>query len=332
MRRSLNIIAALVFPLIFNSCFKEDDMVFAHEQGTVLEGSVSMGNLYGTRIFYDLRENCTAASGPVTEWDLSFASSGEGWTIRLNSSKFMYAGNTRDTSFQQEPVAGDLEMVFDASNGDPDSTAIGEWVVQSEDTAWSYREVYLLDLGMDSAGNLLGFMKVQFETEGRDYRIRYARPTAADEQVRVISRDPLRDRIYFSFKNGVVDVAPPPADWSLLFTKYTTMLVTDEGENYPYIVNGVLLNPNGVRAALDTIHDFTEMQLADTLDLELTNRSDVIGYEWKYYDFDAGVYSIVPGMNYVIRDRDGFFYKFRFIDFYNNSGMKGSPRFEFVRL
>ena len=66
--------------------------------------------------------------------------------------------------------------------------------------------------------------------------------------------------------------------------------------------------------------------------LEYTTRADVIGYDWKYYDFDAGVYTIVPDMNYVIRDREGFFYKFRFVDFYSDLGVKGYPTFEFVRL
>ena len=55
-----------------------------------------------------------------------------------------------------------------------------------------------------------------------------------------------------------------------------------------------------------------DMVLADTIDLELTNRADVIGYDWKYYNFDAGLYTIVPGLAYVIKDRDGFYYKLRF--------------------
>lgn len=332
MHRLHTFLPGLITALLVTSCFQEDTMVVPHVQGDLLEGQVAMGGLYGTQVFYDLLENEVAASGPVTAWDLSFASSGERWTIRLNSSKFMVAGNSGDTTFTQDLVAAELDMKFDASHGDPDSTAIGDWVVQTGDTIWSRREVYLLDLGMDEAGNLLGFMKVQFETTGPDYRIRYARPPAADEQVRVINRDPQQESIYFSFQKGIVEVAPRSSEWSLLFTKYTTMLVTNEGENYPYIVNGVLLNPNGVAAALDTIHDFMEMELADTLDLQLTTRADVIGYEWKYYNFDAGVYTIVPGMNYVIRDRDGFYYKLRFIDFYNDTGEKGNPRFEYVRL
>ena len=92
------------------------------------------------------------------------------------------------------------------------------------------------------------------------------------------------------------------------------------------------VSPEGTAAALDTIHEFSEIAISDTAALNLTTRADVIGYDWKYYNFDAGVYTIVPGMNYVIRDRDGFYYKLRFVDFYNNTGEKGNPVFEYVRL
>ncbi|MBE9519228.1 MAG: hypothetical protein IMY68_11685, partial [Bacteroidetes bacterium] len=127
-------------------------------------------------------------------------------------------------------------------------------------------------------------------------------------------------------------IAPQADQWSLLFSKYTTMLVTDEGDDYPYLVVGILLNPNGVAAAMDTIHNFMDMDSDDITELEYSTHADAIGYDWKYYNFDAGVYTIVPDMNYVIRDRDGFFYKFRFVDFYSDEGVKGYPTFEFVRL
>jgi hypothetical protein len=41
---------------------------------------------------------------------------------------------------------------------------------------------------------------------------------------------------------------------------------------------------------------------------------------------------IIEGLNYVVLDREGYFYKLRFISFYNNSGEKGYPTFEFQRL
>jgi hypothetical protein len=327
-----HLLTYLLLVMLSTACFLEDEMVPPHEQGDVLEGSVAMGTLYGTQAYYDLHGNQVAASGPVTAWDLSFACAPDDWTIRLNSANFMYAGNSMDTSFQQEMSAEDLDMLFDASHGDPDSTAIGRWFDQTEDSTWSLRQVYLVDRGTDSEGMPRGLVKIQFETDGIDYRLRFANNGSSVETTYEIHRDPERDQIYFSFDEGQVDVAPLPGQWSILFSKYTTMLVTNEGENYPYIVNGVLLNPNGTAAALDTIHDFSEIAISDTAALNLTTRADVIGYDWKYYNFDAGVYTIVPGMNYVIRDRDGFYYKLRFVDFYNNTGEKGNPVFEYVRL
>lgn len=327
-----NLIIHILPFVLLSGCFLEDEMVLPHEQGDVLEGSVAMGTLYGIQAYYDLHNNQIAASGPVTGWDLSFACAPEDWTIRLNSANFMYAGNSGDTSFQQELTVEELEMLFDASHGDPDSTAIGKWNEQTEDSTWSLRHVYLVDRGTDEAGIPRGIVKIQFETAGIDYRLRFANNGSNVETTYEIHRDPEQDQVFFSFEQGMVDVAPLPDQWSLLFSKYTTMLVTNEGENYPYIVNGVLLNPNGTAAALDTIHEFSEIVLSDTASLELTTRADVIGYEWKYYNFDAAVYTIVPGMHYVIRDRDGFYYKLRFVDFYNDTGEKGYPAFEYVRL
>ncbi|MCK4745914.1 MAG: HmuY family protein, partial [Bacteroidales bacterium] len=201
-----------------------------------------------------------------------------------------------------------------------------------EDTAWSYREVYLLDRGLDERNREMGNKKVQFDIQGNDYVVRHANQDHSGDTTVVIGRDDNLDCIYYSFEKGVVDLAPLQDSWSLLFSRYTTMLQTDLGEDYPYLVTGVLLNPNGVAAALDTIHEFSEIEISDTLDLELTSRADVIGYEWKYYNFDAGLYTIVPEFNYVIRDRDGFYYKLRFIDFYNDTGEKGFPLFEYIRL
>jgi hypothetical protein len=189
-----------------------------------------------------------------------------------------------------------------------------------------------VDRGSDELGTPIGIKKVQFDILGDKYLVRYSNADNSQDTTVTIDRDPVMERVYFSFENGVMEIAPEPDQWSLLFTRYTTMLVTDEGEDYPYLVVGVLLNPNGVAAVRDTIHPFMDLNSDDLADQEFTTQSDVIGYEWKDYDFDAGVYTIVPDMTYVIRDRDGFFYKLRFVDFYSDLGVKGYPKFEFVRL
>jgi hypothetical protein len=314
------------------SCFKEEEMVPPHEQGDLTEGAAAIGSSYENQVYFDLSENKEVSSNNLSVWDLSFESSSGGWTIRLNSAKFMLAGNSFDTAFSATLVQEDLDMLFDKSDGNPDSTAIGAWFELSEDSIWSHSHVYLVDRGSDDLGQSLGFKKVQFDILGNDFIIRYADPDNSGDTLVRIGRDPSMDQVYFSFDTGIREIAPRPELWSLLFTKYTTMLVTDEGDDYPYLVVGVLLNPNGVIAALDTTHNFMDLDGSVLPELEFTRRSDVIGYEWKDYNFDDGVYTIVPGLNYVIRDRDGFYYKLRFVDFYNDLGVKGYPKFEFVRL
>ena len=326
------LLLTLFILLSLPSCFKEEEMVPPHEQGDLEEGVAAIGSLYENQVYFDLLGNEEVSSNNLSVWDLSFESSTGGWVIRLNSAKFMLAGNSYDTTFSAALVRDDLNMKFDKSDGNPDSTAIGPWFDRSEDSTWSLRHVYLLDRGSDDLGQSLGYKKVQFDILGDDFIVRYANTDNSGDTIVQISRDPSMDQIYFSFDTGITEIAPQPGLWRLLFTRYTTMLVTDEGEDYPYLVVGALLNPNGVSAALDTAHNFMDLDSDMLTELEFTIQSDVIGYEWKYYNFDDGVYTIVPDMNYVIRDRDGFFYKLRFVDFYNDLGVKGNPKFEFVRL
>ena len=322
----------LFFLLILGSCFPEDERVEPHDPGDLEVGQVAMGSFYGQQVWYDLSANKVASEGAITDWDLSFDITPGSYCIRLNSARFMYAGNTFDTTFSQDILLVDPEMRFDKSDGNPDSTALGAWYTIEEEVVQSRRFVYLLDLGVDARNKEQGLKKVQFDLSDGDYLIRYSDPGQATDTTVLIPRNGASARLYFSFEDGVVDPAPLPATWSLLFTRYTTMLFTDLDEEYPYLVTGALLNPEGVTAALDTIHEFEEITIADTTELELTPQADIIGWEWKYYDFDAGLYTILPEFTYVIRDRDGFYYKLRFIDFYNDLGEKGHPKFEFIRL
>jgi hypothetical protein len=59
---------------------------------------------------------------------------------------------------------------------------------------------------------------------------------------------------------------------------------------------------------------------------------DFIGYDWKYYDFETGSYTVDFSRSYIIRTRAGFYFKLRFAGFYNASGEKGYPVIEFQRL
>ena len=56
---------------------------------------------------------------------------------------------------------------------------------------------------------------------------------------------------------------------------------------------------------------------------------NTIGYDWKAYT--GSTYVTYSHMNYIIRNRNGIYYKLHFIDFLA-AGIKGNPKWEFQRL
>jgi hypothetical protein len=82
--------------------------------------------------------------------------------------------------------------------------------------------------------------------------------------------------------------------------------------------------------------DFQSINRDAVQSLEFTTIQDEIGYDWKDVTGDVTSgnisYVIIEGLNYIIRDQEGFYYKLRFISFYNNEGEKGYPTFEYQKL
>ena len=98
------------------------------------------------------------------------------------------------------------------------------------------------------------------------------------------------------------------------------------------MVTGVLANRNGVQTAQVFDKDFAEISSEDIGSYEFSDAIDVIGYDWKYYDFSLANYTINLDQNYIIKTTEGVFYKLHFIDFYNDNGDKGTPTFEIQKL
>jgi hypothetical protein len=198
----------------------------------------------------------------------------------------------------------------------------------------------VIDRGYDATGNLRGIRKIVFqEVTDSTYSFRYANLDGSNENTFTIFKDPTRNLICFSFDEGgkQLNLEPPKEDWDLLFTQYTTLLYTDEGDPYPYLLTGVITNPAGVLVAQDTIYDFISIDFDKAKSLIYSDALDEIGYDWKdpVGDVSSGnvTYVIVEGRYYVVLDTEGFYYKLRFISFYNlDNGEKGYPTFEFQRL
>lgn len=319
--------------LLLSSCFEEEDRIpLPPTNGEIETGQAAMTNNYEYQVFYDIASNTTVSSNPFPAWDLGFATADTAWHIVLNNALTMYAGNSFSTNFEEVTTAEGLEMNFDNSGGYTDSLAINQWLDTTGETPQPTNYVYVIDLGYDEAFVHRGFVKAVFGISGNSYTVRFAGLDGENEQTVTIAKDSQLNHVCFSFDSGVVPIEPPKDSWTLLFSSYQTMLYTDEGEAVPYLVRGVLLNPYHVAAGLCPVSDFYEITIADTSEVDFSSKQDCIGYEWKYYNFEEGIYTIVPGMYYIIRNNDNFYYRFRFIDFYNEANEKGYPAFEFSRL
>ena len=164
--------------------------------------------------------------------------------------------------------------------------------------------------------------------DARSFRIRYAKLDGSDDHTVTVLRDTARNVTGFSFEKGgaPVTIEPLRGSWDIVFTRYTHVFY-DPGYT-PYAVTGVLLNRSLTVAAIDSTDDFTAIAAADTSRLLFTPALNTIGYEWKAYDLNTGVYTVDTRRAYVIRRRDGFTFKLRFVEFYDDRGERGYPRME----
>jgi len=335
MIRTIRIVTLFLLLLALNSCFKKDEMVPSHPRGPVKTDTIAMTDNYKYQIYFDLASGKAISTNLKTESDLGFECSSKGWKIILNTSDFMKVADLGVIPFGQSHDTTGLKWKFDKSDGNPDSLAFGRWFNISNGDTLSLSHVYAISCGMDQNGNTLGLYQAVFDSlRHGTYYFRFAGLNGLRSHTATVTKDSTVNFRWYSFSSGgaVKNLEPPKNSYDLLFTQYTTLLFTDQGAAYPYLVTGVLLNRNGIEAIKDSLLDFNSVTLGNVNTIPLSSALDVIGYDWKKFDFTAGSYTVRTGIFYVIRDKSGYLYKLRFIGFYNKSGEKGYPVIEYQSL
>ena len=317
----------LIFIVTFGltGCFREELPIPAHEPGDVQVGTVSLGDNYQYQIFINLETNSEITRNKKTDWLLALEASEEGSHIKLNTSLMIAAWNTGQTNFAAvTSVAGfEAGKVWDVPSGNLDSIAL---------TDWKKGTVYVIDRGYDERGTNLGYLKLQYiEVTSSEYKIRLGNLSATEGSEVVIQKNPLYNYTHIDHLGNMVPVEPAKNQWDLVFTQYTH-LFTDMTPLMPYLVAGCLINSYDTRVAKITDMAFENIEYEDVLNLEMSDASDIIGYDWKVYSFDTGSYEVYPEVVYIIKSHTGFYYKFHFTDFYNSSGVKGHPSWELQKL
>lgn len=328
-----NVFLYISLLLVLSSCFKEDEPMPAFEMQT---STIEMGQYYRYQSYFNLASNEVIGINDRNLWDLGFECGDSSWHIVLNTSAYAMIANSGMKEFDQSIDTTGFKWRYDKSDGDPDSTAVGQWfTVEENDTVYP-GYVYVLNRGFDHAGNLRGLRKIAFtHVDSVSYSFRYSDMNGDNYNEFTVFK---KEGIYFtmfSFADGgqQVDFEPLSGSWDLFFTQYTTLLYTNEGEPYPYLVTGVLSNYGHIDMALDTLRAYEDIDRPYASSLDFHHERDFIGYDWKELIGDVNTgdihYEIVPGRNYLIKTSQGLYFKLRFINFYSGSGEKGYPSFQY---
>lgn len=310
------------------SCEKKETPITLPPAGPAVKAAVSMGGDYKNQIFYDFETQKVVKTSEVASWDLAFEAGPTGKHIFMNGGKGIYVYGTGQTEFGGSFVfPSSMEhWEFDSPGGSPDSTGIGEWMNLS--TGESKNEVYMVRLSENE------IYKLQILSVNREkYTIHYGSQFDAVPHVFEIPKNDEYSFIYFSFgQNGhLVQPDPPKQSWDIVFTRYRYIYYSLG--NFPYEINGVLLNKYETTAAIDSVTKFYDINRATAAQLPFSDARDVIGgFGWKSYNFSTSRYDVNPAMNYIIRNRNGKWYKLHFLDFYSATGEKGAPTFEFSEM
>ncbi len=320
-------------------CIKEEQPI---DQSNLQEGltrvEIPIGFDRDKQFYFKMSSGLKVREVNVYDFDIMFDASANGVAVYMNNARFMGAAPTGKFNMNEVNSVNGVQWRYDIASLHPDSTAVGQWITPYNISGTSNGEVYLIHLGFDKQGNILGYKKMQFlSVNSVSYTVRFADLNGGNEATVTINKSDNHNFVYLSFKNGgsQPDIEPPVNDWDLWFTQYTD-LVRSIFDNlfYPYSVNGVIQNPRTVTTAMDSTRNIMDYTLADANLLNFSTRANKIGYDWKLFlsQSATGSYIIKHRNVYFVRLSSTEIYALRFVDFLDNTGTTGFPTFEFRKL
>lgn len=282
---------------------------------------VNMGSDYGNQLFFDLYSQNVVLVNNRENWDLGFKNEENAKSVFLNSSKLMSCTRSSSTDLLSLNSSSGLEFNYDSPNGNNDSTAFGDW--------WNTNSIFIIDRGVSTTGTSLGKIKLKFiSVDTEKYIFEWANlNNTVSSVIDTIFKDNAYRLTTFSFDTGLTQCEPLTTNWQLCFTSYTHIF--EDGT--PYLVTGVLSNEQQIQLTKIDL-DFDAITYSNAITSLYSTDRDIIGYDWKEYNFDISQYVVDMTKTYIIKDINNRIFKLRFIDFYTDSGVKGAPKFELIEL
>jgi hypothetical protein len=318
------------------SCFKKEDPIDLPEGNSEI-ASFYLGQNYTKDVFFDLGTN-TYQERTWADWDIRFDASKDGYAVYINTGKEISVRKidryfVQDLKSQDTNYVKDFPELVEPPEGKPELSAMGGWPTYGKPGSDG---IYAIELKYNSVGR---WKRLQIiNKDDTAYFVRITNIEDKTGEITIIPKNPNQNYTYFSFaSNSIVPNAEPDkGSWDFVFTRYAHIFynVLPDNKPFPYILSGVLSNNNHVEVARDSaVTNFEDIDGNSIGKYQFSTNKNVIGYDWKMHaQGPGGAYSIVPKVTYIIKDTDGNYYKLRFLDYNNEVGQSGYPKFEFIRI
>lgn len=330
-----------------SSCFKKEEAIQLPIGNSEIK-TVFLGKEYEFDTYFDLGTNAYRQN-IRSDWDLRFETSKDGWGIFINTEseivvhKYNMYHLSEPKTFDSLAIM-EMEDLIDKPNGKPEESAFKDWRTYKQGGGASQLHgIYVIEFKRRPLKEK--FIRVQIlNVSDTAYTCRFT-PLydAAGDSILynnsnfIVKKESNQNYTYLTFKGGspnlVPNVEPNKNDWDFVFTRYIEFFDLGSGVILPYPVNGVKSNKFNVLVARDSVSNFNDIDMTYISRYNFSTNEDAIGYDWKSHAYGAGGnYSVNSKIAYIIKDTEGYYYKMRFLDFYNDKAEKGYPKFEFVRI
>ena len=279
-------------------------------QAQVINDQVSMGPGNANMIFYSL-ENGEISQFDQASWDIAFDVAPMGSTALINTglgSELYHYGSMAEWDLVDTAAIDTLTLYLNDhtawangafSQGGDGMFQIGWGTYDVITHVVTGDNVYIQKL-TDGSYKKVALMSL----EGGAYEFKYANIDGSNENTILVDKADYEGK-NFAFMNLATEEMHDiePLEWDMVFMNY----IVDFGGGFTYPVTGCLTNRGVTTQQSDELLDPLYDDALDTL--AMSEDANIIGYDWKSYDMDAGEYVLETERCYFLTSANGAIYR-----------------------
>ncbi|MCC5930115.1 MAG: HmuY family protein [Cyclobacteriaceae bacterium] len=344
-------ISAVPEPLVKGA---SSELLVAFDEVVSASGSMQInggGSEFPNVVFIHLAGNRQTAINR-SNWDLEFYNGDDAFVVKLNGTIPMMARALDKTDFAEVIPADTTGFAASMIVGPNSSTAAAQWIdnpsgdlektaIASISADATQNKIHIINLSnanppSNPADEFIfrGWKMVKIDRDGGAYKIQFANLDGSDKKEARIEKSARHRFSYFSFDNGMVNVAPQDARWDIAWSAYSN-LIPFQGGFLPYFFQDIVIhNLTGTRTAEVMVTDISYQNFASE-NLQGLTFSDqnqlAIGSRWRAGGGPGQGPSIRNDRYYIIHTSGDRYYKLRFTSL-TTSGERGRPQFEYALI